>query len=83
MKLTLSNPMLRAQAIRAIQEIPANEVMDFTLAPHKSSRSLEQNARYWSLLTEISEQLKPDGHEYSPETWHQYLRASLSARTWW
>lgn len=77
MKLILRTPHLRAQAIRAIQAIPANEVMDFTLVPHKSSRSLEQNARYWSLLTEISEQLKPDGHEYSPETWHQYLRAKF------
>ena len=75
MKLTLRNPLLRAQAIRAIQQIPANEVMDFTLVPHKSTRSLEQNARYWSLLTEISEQLKPDGKQYSPETWHEYMKA--------
>ena len=77
MKLTLRNPLLRAQAIRAIQQIPANEVMDFTLVPHKSTRSLEQNARYWSLLTEISEQLTPEGKVYSPETWHQYLRAKF------
>lgn len=75
MKLTLRNPLLRAQAIRAIQAIPANEVMDFTLVPHKSTRSHEQNARYWSLLTEISEQLKPEGCEYSPETWHEYAKA--------
>ena len=75
MKLTLRNPLLRAQAIRAIQQIPLDRVMDFTLAPHKSSRSLEQNARYWSLLTEISEQLKPDGNKYSPETWHEYMKA--------
>ena len=75
MKLTLRNPLLRAQAIRAIQSIPANEVMDFTLVPHKSSRSLEQNARYWSLLTEISEQLTPEGKVYSPETWHEYMKA--------
>ena len=75
MKITLRNPLLRAQAIRAIQSIPPNEVMDFTLVPHKSTRSLEQNARYWSLLTEISEQLKPEGREYSPETWHEYMKA--------
>lgn len=74
MKLILRTPHLRAQAIRAIQAIPANEVMDFTLVPHKSSRSLEQNARYWSLLTEISEQLWPDGKQYEPEIYHEYFK---------
>lgn len=77
MKLTLRTPLLRAQAIRAIQALPLDQVYECELKPWKATRSSEQNRRYWSLLTEISEQLKPDGHEYSPETWHQYLRAKF------
>ena len=77
MKLILRTPNLRAQAIRAIQALPLDQVYECELKPWKATRSSEQNRRYWSLLTEISEQLKPDGHEYSPETWHQYLRAKF------
>ena len=77
MKIVMRNPHLRAQAIRAIQAIPLDQVYECDLKPWKATRSSEQNRRYWSILTEISEQLKPDGHEYSPETWHQYLRAKF------
>ena len=75
MKLTLRNPMLRAQAMQAIREIPLDQVFDFTLAPHKSTRSTQANARYWAMLTEISEQVHPEGKTYSPETWHEYFKA--------
>jgi hypothetical protein len=42
--------------------------------PHKSSRSVEQNARYWALLTEISQQAPSSmgGEWHSPEVWHEY-----------
>lgn len=75
MKLTLRNPALRARAIQAIRDLPIGEAWDFALTPHKSTRSIEQNARYWSLLTEISEQLTPEGKQHSPETWHEYFKA--------
>ena len=77
MKITLRNPLLRAQAIRAIQALPLDQVYECELKPWKATRSSEQNRRYWSLLTEISEQLKPDGKHYSPETWHEYMKARL------
>ncbi len=37
-------------------------------------RSLEQNARYWALLTEISNQAPAymGGVWHSPEVWHEY-----------
>lgn len=45
-----------------------------TFEPAKSSRSLEQNARYWALLTEISQQAPSAmaGEWHSPEVWHEY-----------
>ena len=42
----------------------------------KPTRSLEQNSRYWALLTAISQQA-PDhmgGQWYSPEVWHEYCK---------
>ena len=71
----MRNPHLRAQAIRAIQAIPLDQVYECDLKPWKATRSSEQNRRYWSILTEISEQLRPEGKQYSPETWHEYAKA--------
>lgn len=47
-----------------------------TIEELKSRRTLEQNARYWALLTEISKQAPSHmgGEWHSPETWHMYCR---------
>jgi hypothetical protein len=38
-------------------------------------RSNEANARYWVLLTEISEQMKLQGaNDYAPDVWHEYFK---------
>ena len=41
----------------------------------KSTRSLQQNARLWSLYTEIAKQAPSHmgGEWHSPEVWHEYL----------
>lgn len=36
-------------------------------------RSTEANRRYWALLAEIAQELKPQGQQYSSETWHKYF----------
>lgn len=45
-----------------------------TIEEMKPKRSLEQNARYWALLTEISKQAPAHmgGVWHSPEVWHEY-----------
>jgi hypothetical protein len=40
-------------------------------------RSSEANRRYWALLNEIAEKIKPEGSEYSPNTWHLYFKQKL------
>lgn len=77
MKFTLRNARLRATAIDAIRNLPRDQVWEFSLTPHKDTRSHEQNARYWAILTEISEQLTPEGRAHSPETWHEYFKAKF------
>lgn len=39
-----------------------------------SRRSSEANRRYWSLINLLSEQLKPNGQSFSPESWHLYCK---------
>ncbi len=81
MKLILRTPELRRRAMEAIRALPLNEVYECDLKPWKSTRSQEQNALYWVRLTEISEQLFPDGKQYSPEVWHEWLKAKFLGKT--
>ena len=50
----------------------------------KEIRGSEANRRHWALLHEIAEKVKPEGHEYSAETWHTYFKQKLlgSVEVW-
>ena len=37
-------------------------------------RSNPANARYWLLLHLVSEGIKPEGMQHSPEVWHTYFK---------
>ncbi len=74
MKFILRNPEIRRRAMEAIKALPLNEVWECDLKPWKGTRSQEQNALYWVRLTEISEQLFPDGKHYDAEVYHEYLK---------
>ena len=41
----------------------------------RKKRTNEANARYWLLLHTIADSLKPEGREYTPETWHTYFKS--------
>ena len=43
----------------------------------KEIRSTEANRRYWALLHAIAEKVKPEGKEYSAETFHLYFKQKL------
>ena len=63
----------RANAIRAVQEAP--DGYSVTIAEPK--RSLEQNARLWAMLGDISAQVEWYGRLLSPEDWKHVFSASL------
>jgi len=46
-----------------------------TIAEQKPTRSAQANARYWALLTAISQQAPEymGGQYHSPKVWHEYL----------
>ena len=47
-------------------------------------RSNEVNKRYWALLALVSEKLKPQGVQYSRDSWHTYMKEKfLGAKEVW
>ena len=46
----------------------------------RHKRSNPQNARYWLLLHEISEKLRPGGEQFSPESYHEWFKSKLLGR---
>lgn len=41
---------------------------------HKPSRTLEQNALYWTTVREVAEQVSIDGRKFTPQVWHIYFK---------
>lgn len=52
-------------------------VMKVEVSEYKATRSVEQNARMWAMLTEVSEQVEWYGVKLSPEEWKDVFTASL------
>ena len=59
---------------KAIRDMLKQGPVRVTVEAHKPNRSYEQNARYWALLTEISQQAPSSmgGEWHSAEIWHEY-----------
>lgn len=55
--------------------LSAGNRMVVTVRPE--TRSLEQNARMWAMLTEISEQVEWHGKKLTPQDWKHVFSASL------
>lgn len=63
----------RQNALRAVQEAPAGYAV--TIA--EPTRNLDQNARMWAQLHDISEQVDWYGKKLTPEDWKHVFSASL------
>ena len=72
------------QARKALDGIVWESLKAMLMAGHRmvvevkpETRSLEQNARLWALLTEVSEQVDWYGKRLTPEEWKHLFTASL------
>lgn len=63
----------RALIVEAVMNAPTGHVV--TIQP--ATRTLEQNALLWALLTALSEQVEWFGQRLSPEDWKDILTAGL------
>lgn len=77
MKFVMSHDLARRRAIDAVTQAPAG----YVVTVKEPSRSLDQNAALWPLLTEFSEQLlwPVNGRmvKMDPEEWKDVLSAAF------
>lgn len=69
----LAHHEARRRAMQAVADAPDG----FSVTVAEPTRSLEQNARLWALLHEISEQVNWYGKKLTPEDWKHVFTASL------
>lgn len=79
MKFVLHGEHDRRRAVQAVSGLPLTEhLWVVTIRPYSMTRSVEQNARHWAILTQIGDQFLDEiGKQYSPETWHEYFKAQF------
>ena len=46
----------------------------WTIEVKPRSRTLEQNALYWTTIHSIAEEITVDGNKYTPMVWHKYFK---------
>lgn len=69
----LAHPQARANAIVAVKQAPDGYRVEIKPA----TRSLEQNARMWAMLTDLAEQVVWHGQRLTAENWKDVLTAGL------
>jgi hypothetical protein len=67
--LILGLPAIADKACRWIRQCPPGTRVEFR-AP---KRSIDQNSRFWAMLTDWSEQVEHNGRKYSPSQWKAIL----------
>jgi hypothetical protein len=72
-KFILSHQMARARAVEAVKTAPEG----YAVTVAEPTRSMEQNARLWASLTDVSQQVEWHGKRLTPEDWKHVFSASL------
>lgn len=73
-KITATN---RRYLCQAIAEVIMAAPIGFIIRISEATRTLEQNARLWPMLTDIAKQVKWDGETLTDEEWKDWFTAAL------
>lgn len=71
--IALSSKQSRIYAKECIDQVPD----DFVCVIRKKTRSLDQNAKLWAMLSDISDQVEWYGRRLTSEEWKHVFSASL------
>ena len=71
--IRLTSPAARQAAMRQISQAPEG----YVCIVKEATRSLEQNARLWAMLTDVSNQVVWHGHTLTPEEWKCVMTAAM------
>ncbi len=70
----LVHPQARANAVHAVKTTPDG----YAVIIRPPTRSLDQNAKLWAALTDVSRQVVWHGRKLDPESWKHVFTAALS-----
>ena len=74
----LRNEQILSNAINHLRNTPLNPDKPFIVTIQERTRSLEQNARLWATLSDISEQVNWHGRKLTTEQWKHIFTAALT-----
>ncbi len=70
----LSHAVARQNAVKAVMDAPEG----YCVEVKEPTRNLEQNAKLWAMLSEVSRQVDWYGRKLTAENWKHVFTASLS-----
>lgn len=73
----LNSEDVRRRILDVIRDLPLEPVHEIVVREYKSARNLEQNAKMWATLSEISEQVVWYGQKLTKEEWKDVFTAAL------
>ena len=72
----LINPQVKQNAMQAIKMASNDMICEIK----KKTRSLEQNAKMWAMLAEVSDQVNWYGNKLTSDEWKDVFSASLKSQ---
>jgi len=76
----LVNGTVKENLISFIRSLPTDSKNPLVVCIQEMTRTLEQNARMWATLTDISEQVVWHGLKLTPEEWKHVFTATLKGQ---
>ncbi|EFA5318601.1 recombination protein NinB [Escherichia coli] len=73
----LRNSNIRANAITAINQLHLDEKRPVVIEIKEMTRSLDQNAKLWAVLGDVSSQVEWHGRKLASEAWKHIFTAAL------
>ena len=73
----LRNANIRANAINAISQLQLDDKRPLVIEIKEMTRSLDQNAKLWAVLGDVSRQVEWHGRKLSSEAWKHIFTAAL------
>lgn len=76
----LVNEIVKNNLISFIRSLPTDSKNPLVVSIQEMTRTLEQNARMWATLTDISKQVVWHGLKLAPEEWKHVFTATLKGQ---
>lgn len=80
MKYVVRTKEIRDEVLRQVSQIRKEPLTQVIIEPYRESRSLEQNAKMWAMLRDISTQVEWYGQKLTDENWKDVFTAALKGQ---